>query len=311
MSTKAVNSAFDIIIMPIEREWRSIKIDVTLQASRTSKCPKTMTSFSKSFWGPVSGTQLQRLIKWVIVDFGLKNDKKKSSRFFYCHFTEFSFFFAFFSSFFQIKRSYQFRLNRERVCKDLVPSKMRVALSSGLITPLPLRCKDGTRLLLIEAGKKWKPKELDLEQIFRTVMLSLEAASAEPKTQVGEKVEKIWWKKNENCLKCSMFMMKKRIKRNFVVLGRIFIIWFFFFFEKVAGTRVIVDMDGLTLTQVTYYTPSYANMVLEWVQKCLAIRLKGIHIVNQPYIFNMVFAIFKPFIEVRRARDSIDFWLNL
>ncbi|XP_043288214.1 alpha-tocopherol transfer protein-like isoform X2 [Venturia canescens] len=149
-----------------------------------------------------------------------------------------------------MKRFYQYRINRERVCKNLVPSNERAILSSGIITPLPLRCKDGTRLLLVEGGKRWKPKEITLEQIFRGVMLSLEAASTEPKTQV-------------------------------------------------AGARVIIDMDGLTLSHVTYYTPSFANMVLEWVQKCLPTRLKGIHIINQPYIFNMVFAIFKPFIQVR------------
>lgn len=60
-------------------------------------------------------------------------------------------------------------------------------------------------------------------------------------------------------------------------------------------------MDGLTLNHVTHITPSFAASVTDWVQRCLPCRLKGIHIVNQPFIFNMVYAIFKPFLLVRAS----------
>jgi len=39
-------------------------------------------------------------------------------------------------------------------------------------------------------------------------------------------------------------------------------------------------------------------MLVEFIQKCLPIRLKNIHIVKQSFLFNMVFAIFKPLLEV-------------
>ena len=61
---------------------------------------------------------------------------------------------------------------------------------------------------------------------------------------------------------------------------------------------MIIDMEGLTLSQVTYFTPSFAGAIVEFVQRSLPCRLKGVHIVNQSFLFDMVFAFFKPFLHV-------------
>lgn len=66
---------------------------------------------------------------------------------------------------------------------------------------------------------------------------------------------------------------------------------------QVAGTVVLVDFIGLSINQVWQFTPHFAKLVLDWVQYAMPSRLKEAHIVNQPYIFNMVFTMFKPFMQ--------------
>ncbi|KAG7207507.1 hypothetical protein KM043_009139 [Ampulex compressa] len=157
----------------------------------------------------------------------------------------------------KMKRYYKFRLKYSHVCEDLLPSKEKNCFNSGTVCILPLRNDDGSRICLIEAGDRWNPKAVTLNEMFKCCMMMIDTSSSEPKTQIS-------------------------------------------------GIHVIFNMKGQKLSQVTYYTPSYAAMLTDWTQNCAPSRIKGFHIVNQPFIFNVVFAIFKPFLQ-QKTRNRIHF----
>lgn len=84
----------------------------------------------------------------------------------------------------QIKRYYRFRQHYQNIYKDLSITKDKIALCAGLIYPLPLRTKEGCRVLIIEAGHRWKPKEVSINDVFKGLLLVLFLAMVEYRTQV-------------------------------------------------------------------------------------------------------------------------------
>ncbi|XP_067007614.1 alpha-tocopherol transfer protein-like isoform X2 [Anabrus simplex] len=65
---------------------------------------------------------------------------------------------------------------------------------------------------------------------------------------------------------------------------------------QISGAVILWDFDGLSMEHALHLSASFAKMLLHWVQDCIPIRLKALHIINQSLVFKMVFSIFKPFI---------------
>ncbi|EEB11399.1 conserved hypothetical protein [Pediculus humanus corporis] len=66
---------------------------------------------------------------------------------------------------------------------------------------------------------------------------------------------------------------------------------------QVNGVVVILDFDGLGLKQVAALTPTFSLRLLSFIQDAMPLRLKQVHIVKQPLLFNAVWKIFKPIIR--------------
>ncbi|XP_060518929.1 clavesin-1 [Cylas formicarius] len=66
---------------------------------------------------------------------------------------------------------------------------------------------------------------------------------------------------------------------------------------QIRGVVVIMDYDGLSMKQVKALGVSFSMKLLGFIQDAMPLRLKEVHMVKEPFVFNMVWQIFKPFIR--------------
>lgn len=66
---------------------------------------------------------------------------------------------------------------------------------------------------------------------------------------------------------------------------------------QIAGIVVILDMSGLSLQHAKFFTPYYGKRMVELVQETFPLRFKGFHVVNEPFFFDAVMAVLKPFLK--------------
>ncbi|XP_018563232.2 alpha-tocopherol transfer protein-like [Anoplophora glabripennis] len=74
---------------------------------------------------------------------------------------------------------------------------------------------------------------------------------------------------------------------------------------QIAGIVVILDMAGLSLQHAKFFTPYYAKRMVELVQETFPLRFKGFHIVNEPFYFDAVVAVLKPFLKEKIRKRII------
>lgn len=73
---------------------------------------------------------------------------------------------------------------------------------------------------------------------------------------------------------------------------------------QILGGVCIFDLGGLSLSHAWHVTPTLAAKVVNLLGLSFPIRIHAIHVINQSWVFDMVFAIFKPLLD-QRMRDKI------
>ncbi|GJQ82461.1 hypothetical protein Trydic_g14452 [Trypoxylus dichotomus] len=151
------------------------------------------------------------------------------------------------SAFRVMRKFYKFKLKYPKYSSSLLPVTVEKAYLDEIVYFFPKRTSAGARIMSINVGSRWNPKEVSLTILIKALLVALEIAMAEPRTQVG-------------------------------------------------GVHILLDLNGLSLSHITQFTPGLAKMILWIVQDCVAVRLKGVYVINQLPIFKLVYRIFKPFL---------------
>ncbi|XP_077517205.1 alpha-tocopherol transfer protein-like [Amblyomma americanum] len=68
---------------------------------------------------------------------------------------------------------------------------------------------------------------------------------------------------------------------------------------QIKGFVFIVNVQGLGVYHMAHYTPSVIKRLLSIIQDYLPLRIKGIYIINNPALFDVLFAIAKPFMKAK------------
>lgn len=66
---------------------------------------------------------------------------------------------------------------------------------------------------------------------------------------------------------------------------------------QISGLVVLLDMAGLSLQHAKFFTPYYAKRMVELVQETFPLRFKGFHVVNEPFYFDAIMTVLKPFLK--------------
>ncbi|KAF2879460.1 hypothetical protein ILUMI_26707 [Ignelater luminosus] len=72
--------------------------------------------------------------------------------------------------------------------------------------------------------------------------------------------------------------------------------------HQILGGVVMFDLGGLTMQQVWHVTPKIVKLIFQIMVTSAPVRTHACHIINQPWIFEIVFNLFKPLLDERMTQ---------
>lgn len=132
----------------------------------------------------------------------------------------------------------------------------------------------GRRILVLNQGQVWNPDEITTDQIFQLLYLS-------------------------KCERKLPYWRLGKFEFELIIDGNlpVHIIAQLEKSTQINGVVVIMDFEGLSLTQIKGLKSGSTKRLLTFIQEAMPLRLKEVHFVKQPFIFNMVWALIKPFVK--------------
>lgn len=71
---------------------------------------------------------------------------------------------------------------------------------------------------------------------------------------------------------------------------------------QILGGVVLFDLEGITMAHAWTITPQVASMVIALMVTAFPMKTHAIHILHQSWVFDVMFAVFKPFLDVRMQK---------
>lgn len=71
---------------------------------------------------------------------------------------------------------------------------------------------------------------------------------------------------------------------------------------QVRGTVCIMDFDGMAMKHVKAMSVTFSKRLLTFIQEAMPLRMREVHFVKQPFIFKMVWSLFKPFVQEKLSK---------
>lgn len=79
---------------------------------------------------------------------------------------------------------------------------------------------------------------------------------------------------------------------------------------QVSGVHLILDLQGVNLKHIRMMTPTFVSTAVSLTQESFPMRCRGVHVVNQPFGFEAIYALFKPFLAEKLRRKIRVFGSN-